>query len=239
MKPRATILLVAVMLCLAPAAARAALSAYSQDFEGLVQADGSALANNGWLVFGNVFNPGGGYLYGYGPFPAPNGGAGFCAIANGQGGPPQGSQQLVVYNDYNNGDHANGNRIEANVYREQVIGAADVGSTYDFQFDAKLGDLVAPTEAVAFIKTLDPNAGYALSNFITFNTAALPNTWGTHMLSIAIGPNLVGHLLQIGFASTTTNYLASGVFYDNINFAPSGSTPAARTTWGRLKKLYR
>jgi hypothetical protein len=124
------------MTCFAVTAARADLSNYSQDFEGLVQADGAALANDGWLIFANVFNPGGGYLYGYGPFTAPNGGPGFSAVASGQGGASQGAQQLVVYSDYNNGDHANGNIIEANVFQEQVIGAIDAGTQWVFQFDA-------------------------------------------------------------------------------------------------------
>ncbi len=77
---------VAVLICLAPAAAFA-LVPYAQNFESLNAADPAALANDGWLVYGNVFNPGGGYLYGYGAFPAPNGTGAFCAIAVGEGGP--------------------------------------------------------------------------------------------------------------------------------------------------------
>jgi hypothetical protein len=239
MQLRATTFLVAAALCLVPAVSRAALSTYTQDFEGLVQADPAALGNDGWRYFGNVFSPALVYLYGYGPGPAPNGGPGFSAIAAGQGGPAQGAQQLVVYSDYNNGDHANGNLIEANVFQEQAIGAADVGNLWEFRFDAKLGDLLPPTTALAFIKTLDPNAGYALSNFITLDTTALPTTWGTYAISIPIGPGLVGHILQIGFANTTTNYVPSGVLYDNINFTSTGPTPAETTTWGRMKALYR
>ena len=42
---------------------QADLASYSQDFEGLNQADTGALAADGWLVFANVFDSGGGYLY--------------------------------------------------------------------------------------------------------------------------------------------------------------------------------
>ena len=82
---KATMFAAALML-LVSSASWADLSPYSQDFEGLVQADPDALANDGWLVFANVFTAGGSYLYGYGPFPAPNGGPAFCGIATGQGG---------------------------------------------------------------------------------------------------------------------------------------------------------
>ena len=92
---------------------------YSQDLESLDRMSPSALAEDGWLVFGNVFE-GESYLYGYGPFPAPNSGESFSAIVTGQGGGPQGTQQLSVYNDYKNADHANGYLIESTVYRERA-----------------------------------------------------------------------------------------------------------------------
>ena len=229
----------AALTLLVFSASWADLSNYSQDFEGLDQANPSALAADGWLVFGNVFSPGGGYLYGYGPDPAPNGGPAFSAIAAGEGGPAQGAQQLVAYNDYNNGDHANGNLIEANLFQEQVVGAADVGSMWTFQFDAKAGDLEAPTTALAFIKTLDPNAGFALTNFITYDTTALPVTWGTYSISLEIDATLVGQIFQIGFSSTTTNYTPSGVLYDNINFAPIPPVSVEADSWSKVKSLYR
>ena len=99
-----------LLCCVAPIAlavlmtvpVHAQLSPYAQDFEFLDQADPGALTTDGWLVFGNVFDGvSGGYLYGYGVFGAPNGGAAFSAIDFGQGGLPQGDQQLVIYNNYN------------------------------------------------------------------------------------------------------------------------------------------
>lgn len=196
-----------------------ALSSYDENFESLNQADGAALTNAGWLVFGNVFDgSNGNFLYGYGVFGAPNGTPGFSSVAAGEGGPDQGNQQLVVYSDYNNGDHGNGHLIEANVFQEQTVDAGDVGSTWTFEFDAKAGDIEDPTTALAFIKTLDPNNGFATTNFITLDTTNLASTWDTYSLSIMIDGGLAGQILQFGFASTATNFNASGNFYDNVSF---------------------
>jgi hypothetical protein len=196
------------------------LAPYSQDFEDLVQSDPAALANDGWLVFANVFGPDWSFWYNYGPFPAPNGGPAFSGIDLGQGGPAQGEQQLVVYNDYNNTNHGDGSNaiIEANVFQEQTIGAADVGSTWRFDFDAKLGNLEGASMAAAFFKTLDPGAGYALTNFITADMTSIPDTWGSYSLSIFIDASLEGQILQFGFMNWASNYEGSGIFYDNLNF---------------------
>ncbi len=219
MASRATMVLVAALLCLAPVAAHAALTPYVGTFEGFGIGEiglPNSLSNDGWLVYGNVFNasiP----LYGYGPYGAPNDGAAFCAVVPGQGGPEQGDNQLSVYSDYNNqGAQTAGYLVEANVYHEQAIEAADVGGTWRLQFDAKLGNLVPPTSAVAFVKTIDPNNGYRMTHLLPIYTTAIPATWNTYTISITVADSLVGQLMQFGFASTTTNNVASGVFYDNI-----------------------
>ena len=220
---RATTALAAVFLLLAPASGHAALTAYSQNFETLVQSDPSALSSNGWLVYGNVFNSTHTtFLYGYGPFPAPNGTGFFCGIDAGQGGVNQGLQQLSVYSDYNNADHAAGNQIESNVYREQTIVAGDVGKRWTFQFDAKLGNLAGTTTALAFVKTLNPANNYATTNFKRANMTTTPATWNTYTLSIVITPGLVGQIAQFGFANTTTLYQPAGVFYDNVSWTTQG-----------------
>jgi uncharacterized repeat protein (TIGR01451 family) len=208
------------MLMLVLPASWAQVTPYSQSFESLAQADPDALANDGWLVYGNVYDSGGGYLYGYGTFPAPNNAGGFCGIASGEGGASQGAQQLSVFSDYNNGDHQNGYLIEANVFQEQTIAAGDVGTTMYFTFDAKMGNLELSSTALAFIKTLDPGAGWATTNFITEDMTSIPTTWGSYSLQITIDAGLVGQILQFGFQSTATNYEGSGIFYDNINFQP-------------------
>lgn len=195
---------------------------YQQTFETLNQASGTALGDDGWLVFANVFNPDWSYGYNYGPFPAPNNAGGFCGIDNtGQGGPEQGTQVLVVYSDYNNGDaHGNGKHLEANVFRERTIVAGDVGRTLTFAADAKRGNINDPagsTTAIAFIKVLkQSDFSYALLAFPTYDTTNLSTSWTRISVSVDITPAMQGELLQVGFASTATNYEPSGNFYDNI-----------------------
>jgi hypothetical protein len=225
----------AVVICMVPVVGLAQ-APYSQDFEALAPVDGS-LAADGWFVFGNVFDPGGGYLYGYGPFPAPNNIGNWCDIVTGQGGPSQGMQQLVVYSDYANGDQAVGNLIESNVFQEQTIAVGATGM-WTFTYDGKMGDLSGVSTALAFIKTLDPNNGYAMTNFITQDMTFTPLTWTGYSLSIDV-TGLDGQILQFGFATTTTNYNPSGIFYDNVNFFEEGGTPVEKSTWSSVKDLYR
>jgi hypothetical protein len=211
------------------------LTPYSQDFEGLAIGDTGALAADGWLVFGNVFDSTHtNYLYGYGTFGAPNDGAAFCQIATGEGGAPQGTQYLNVFSDYNNGDHANGNIIEANVFQEQTIGAGDLGKNFSFVFDYKASSGFGPggaTTTFAFIKVLDPGNGYALVAFPTIETTAASTTdWvNGATINIAIDSGWQGHLLQFGFLSNATHYEPSGVYYDNIGFAEAVPEPASLT----------
>jgi hypothetical protein len=211
----------AVLISLIPAAGQA-LVPYTQNFEGLSQSSLTALSDDGWLVYGNVFSPSGTYLYGYGPFPAPNTGQAFCQVVLGEGGDEQGAQQLVVFSDYNNADHALGRLIESNVYQEQPIEPGHVGEIWRFSFQAKRGNLLAPSTALAFIKTLDPNNGYATTNLITVDMTTIPETWGGYTLAIGIDASLTNQLLQIGFANTASNYVSSAIFYDNLVFGPDG-----------------
>ncbi len=201
--------------------AQAQIVDYSQNFDSMVVADGSAADSSlqdGWLVGANVYNPGGDYLYGYFSFPAPNVGTHFSAVVSGQGGIDQGTNQLSVFSDYNNSsEHTNGNIVESVVFREYTVGAGNVGETWQFEFDAKLGNLAAPTTALAFIKTLNPAAGYAQTNFITSDMTAIPTSWGTYQVSLEIDAGLVGQVFQIGFSNNATNFNSSGVFYDNVN----------------------
>lgn len=209
------------------AAAIADLTPYSQNFENLTLSDTAALTNDGWLVFGNVFESNGDYVYGYGTFPAPNAGNAFCSIASGEAGAAQGQQYLNVFSDYNNGDHANNRRIESNVFQERVVGASNLGKTYKFTFDYKASSMFGPagqTTAAAFIKVLDPTAGYALVAFPTVSTTtASTSAWTTASITITIDNAWTGNIFQIGFMNTATNYEASGVYYDNINFAEVAS----------------
>ncbi len=237
---RFVIALVALLLVALLPATVVGLNLYSEDFEGLSAFSPTALGDAGWLVYGNVFAPDFTYLYGYGAFPAPNdlSAPAFCLIAIGEGGIDQGDQQLVVFSDYNNTDHANGFWIESNVYQEQTIEAGDIGETWVFEFDAKGGNIEGESTAVAFIKTLDPGNGYAITNFIFVDMTDTPVTWGRYSLSLAIDAGLEGQLLQIGFNSTATNYEGSGIFYDNIIFYPDGTVTIENHSWTGVKSLF-
>jgi hypothetical protein len=216
-----------------------ALNPYSQDFESMDAASPTALSDDAWLIFANVFGPDWSYWYGYGVFPAPNGTGAFSGVAVGEGGAGQGAQQLVVFSDYNNAHHAAGAHIECLVFQEQVIGSGDVGETWIFTFDAKLGNLDGSTTAVAFIKTLNPAAGYATTNYIPLDMTSTPTTWTGYTLSLAIDGGLVGQLLQFGFANTATLYEGSGVFYDNVEFFTENPVPTEDMSWGGVKSLFR
>lgn len=220
--------LAAAAMFAAPMASHAALSAYQQSFEGLAAGSPTALGGDGWLGYANVWNSNGSWAYGYGPFAAPNGGGGFSGIAQGQGGPAQGAQQLSVYSDYNNrGAQTSGQRVEANVFQERNIVAADVGTQWVFKFDAKRGNLEGSSTAMAFIKTLDPNAGYQTTNIQSVDLTSVTGAWGTYSLPFTINANPGQTLiLQFGFASTATNDQGSGVFYDNVLFTQAVPEPA-------------
>ena len=197
-----------------------AITNYSQDFEGLDPNDFSVgpLGGDGWLVGANVFDPNGAFLYNYFAFPAPNGSGGFSNLSTAGTGAPVGNVGLVVFSDYNNGDHGVGNLIEANVFQEQTIVPSDVGKTADFSFIAAPGDLGGATTALAFIKTIDPNNGN-LTNFVTQDTTSLPAGNSSFTLSLPIDGSLVGQLFQFGFLNVATNFDPSGVNYDNVNLA--------------------
>lgn len=238
MRNRATAAFLVVLLAGLIPTAGLALTPYSQDFELLVQTDPNALANDGWKIFGNVYNPAGDYLYGYGVFPAPNHNLAFSQITLLEGGVEQGLQQLSIFSDYENADHAVGNLIESNVFQEWTIDAGAVGQTWRFQFDAKKGNLIAPTTALAFIKTIELESGnFFATNFVTADMTDIPTEWGTYFIDLQIIPELVGQLIQIGFACTATNFDSSGIIYDNLFwFTGVSSVPDASAIAGASMK---
>jgi len=237
MKTRsAAILVVAALVGLIPVTGHAQLTSYSQDFEALDPSDPLALSNDGWIIYGNVFTSDTTWFYGYGTFPAPNHNLAFCQIDTGQGGVEQGDQQLVVFSDYENGDHALGYLLEANVFQEQIVGAADVNDIWSFEFQHKRGNIEGSTSAKAFIKTIDPANGYAMTNFISVDMTLIDTLWEGASLQIGIDPLLPGQLLQFGFLNLATNYEGSGIYYDNLVFQKIGyvgvedGAPALATT---------
>ncbi|NNM20098.1 MAG: hypothetical protein HKO55_02345 [Gammaproteobacteria bacterium] len=196
----------------------------------------------GWLVFGNV-SAQESFLYGFGPFPAPNDGDAFSQITTGEGGADQGAQQLNTFSAYNNGDaHPIGDptaacdvagfnvcQVESVIYQQFNIGTDNLGQTWFFRFDAKLPDsefaLAPPSEGEAFIKVLDPTDNlFTLTAEASVDTSSTPTDWQGYGISLTIDPLWVGQVIQIGFANTAANGNPSGIFYDNVNFAPDVDT---------------
>lgn len=120
-------------------------------------------------------------------------------------------------------------QIQAIVYQEiGVISTDDLGKTVTFNFDARRPDdgsavgvnCVSPCTAAAFIKTIDPNNGYATTNNIVLDTTAIAlGTWNSYTLKLDLtNPDLEGQILQFGFENVNRGYDTSGVNYDNVDF---------------------
>jgi hypothetical protein len=222
MKIRTLAPLAIAFLLAAPLTSHAQLSAYSQNFETLAPAppfpdSDSALSDDGWRYFVNVYNPDGSYAYQYGPFPAPNSLAGISSV--GSFGSETGNQNMGVYSDYfNSSAHGSGQLVQTSVFQLQTIGSSDVGTTWNFQFDARRLNLVAPSTALAFIQTLDPSNGQT-SSTVTVDMSAVPDSWDTYVLPFNVTA-AAGQLLQFGFLNNATNYNASTIVYDNISLSP-------------------
>ena len=101
MKRSAVVIIAAAVVCMFAGSA-IAQTPYAQDFEALAPVDGS-LAADGWLVFGNIFDPAGNYLWGHGPWAAPNNIGNWCDIVTGQGGLKDGSAVKILIADANAG----------------------------------------------------------------------------------------------------------------------------------------
>jgi hypothetical protein len=201
---------------------------YEQDYEALDPAGPDALQNDGWLYFGNVFDSTGGFKFGFGPFAAPTTSGQISGIATGEGGPDQGTNQLVVFSNYDccqpGEGHFGTDLVETIVFQEIASIPADfIGKTFTFEFDAKRGNIGGNTTAQAFIRTLDPGAGFATTNNVVLDTTALPTDWGTYSITLDLSdPLLEGQILQFGFSTIASNFESAGNFYDNISFCTDG-----------------
>lgn len=210
--------------------ASAALS-YTEDFESLSPADAAALSGTGWLI-GNVIQAGG-----TGAWFGPNNGApntsaggglnGYSAVVTGQGGATQGTNQLSVFSDYNGWSAFGGagsQTLDTFVYRDLGLVTADmVGQTYEFTYDTKEGNISSgPTaEAYAYITVLKSSDNSFGTIFNDETDTENGIDWNRGTVSVAVDAGMVGELMQIGFRNRTTEWEASGVFYDNLSFSVS------------------
>ena len=226
----------------------AALVTYTQDFEGMTPNQGFSdpdavppfvndLDADGWQIYGIVYetnpynNPAAIIAGQYGPFPAANGDpASIQGVAIGQGGASQGDVVLSKYTDYNNrGAMDAGQYVSASTYQEQTVGAGDVGSTWRFSYDAKMGNLVPDSSAFAYILTQDfVNGGEAFSSNDSTN---LPAEWNRYFVDLEISADMIGDNLTFGFGATAANYNGSGIFYDNLEFAEVSAVPVPAAVW--------
>lgn len=209
--------------------AGSALTVYSNDFEHFTTGDVDD------FVIGNIVNGGAGWFPG--TFGAPGDyNNGYSAIVN-EGGTAQGAKQLSIFSDYNAWSPFTagpGTTIQAFVYRDHgTIAAGDVGKTFRFSFDAKLGNLAAPSQAEAFIKVLkqSDNTYFELANNTFDSDANLTINWGGGFVDLLVDAGMVGELVQFGFNNTATDWGASGVVYDNLGFAEVSAVPVPAAAW--------
>ena len=92
-------------------------------------------------------------------------------------------------------------------------GAAGTGGTG--------GGALCDSNAIAFIKTIDPANNFNQTNLVDQVTTRIPDTWNRYTIELEIVPELVDQLLQVGFAATASNFAPSGVFYDNVVVEPN------------------
>ena len=139
------------------------------------------------------------------------------------GGAFQGAQAMNIYSDYGNGDHANGMLIDALVFQEQEIGAANVGQTWRMRFD----QLQSPPNNVGNDDDEGLHQGPQALGLLLRGAVPerdrhhghLPERLVLAALDVTIDPAWAGELMQFGFASVATNYEDSGRYYDNIDWA--------------------
>jgi hypothetical protein len=226
-KPGLTAIAMISAMAFAPAS-NAALG-YSTDFESYTTGDVED------FKIGNIVNGGAGWFPG--TYGAPGDyNNGYSAIVH-EGGVPQGNNQLSIFSDYNAWSPFTagpGTTIQAFVYRDVGTITGDMlGNTYSFSFDAKLGNIAAPSQAEAFIKVLkQSDASYfELVNNVFDSDANLTVDWGGGQVLLTVDAGMVGELLQIGFNNTATDYGASGVVYDNLSFAAAPAVPVPAAVW--------
>jgi hypothetical protein len=226
-----------VVVAAAAISSQSALAAitYSSDFESIDTTGGDVDVEN--FKIGNIVNGGGGWFPGTFGAPA-NYNTGYSAIVD-EGGAAQGNQQLSIFSDYNGwSPFVDGPGITLQTFVSQdmgVLDAGDVGETYTFTFDGKLGNIVDdPTsQAEAFIKVLKSSDGsfIELANITFDSDAGLTTDWSEgNTIDLLIDAGMVGELIQIGFNTTATDWAPSGVVYDNLSFS-SSPVPVPAAAW--------
>jgi hypothetical protein len=219
----------------------AALTNYSENFESfesLVDATSpTALSGAGFVIYRNVYKDQ--FLTdlqsSIGPSPALNNMNRFAHVVTGEGGTAQGVWQLRVISDYSSGAQLT-NYVDALTLQQQTIGPADLGSTWSFSFDAKLGDkpgdiandVTGDSSAFAWIRAID--GGNTLGE-TRLETTSLGLNWGSYTVSLLIDPSWNEKTLEFGFKSAAKNYSPSGGYYDNLSLTGTSAVPVPAAVW--------
>jgi len=207
---------------------------FSDDFESYSLPDGTTIGG-GWTWYLNGWTDDDGRpgfptcdvpVFGYGPNPAPNSnGTPNWAVSNIAEGAT--GKALNVFSDYGNQNyHGGGDCLETIVFQETVFDAGDAGN-YTFSFDTQVPEaLGAGVTTFAFVKLLDPSAGWSdvFGGTKTVDTA----TAGSKSIDVTLTTGNAGMILQWGFTNVASNNLASSRWYDNVSFAVKALPPKKR-----------
>ena len=201
--------------------AQAAIN-FQTDFE-----SPTALTEDNWAAFINVFSPdcSSQYWYGY-PYAVTNSGPQVAALA-----PGATSQVANIYSDYDNANQGDG-CVEANVYQQFEITESDVGD-YDFSYDVELPPDPANvgTAVNGFIKVFNSDFSATLDSVVQSSSP------GSKTLTITITPDMVGGFVQFGFNNYSTDYDPTGMYYDNVSIGPAARRPGSDLSYEGVPTL--
>ena len=230
MKTRAKALLVAAaVICLIPAAAFAGIMDFTQDFESLDAGQPRRpWAPTAGSYYVTVFAAADtSTLYGYGGAAPNTDSPRDVPDPHREGGEEQGAPATLRFQRLQERRRACGRRHRRNQHLQGIHHrGCRRRQGLHFRFQAKMGNLVAPSTALAFIKTIDPANNYDQTNFISEDMTAIPTEWGGWSLELTIDAGLVGQFFQVGFANMATSYMVpSSIVYDNVVLTTVGGGP--------------
>ncbi|MBT8132727.1 MAG: hypothetical protein HKN56_02650 [Gammaproteobacteria bacterium] len=202
----------ASVLLIASSSAFAAITSFTDDFQGYSSSPNFAP----W----ECFSDNGGFPGGYGCGNPSTTGPQITALANDGAG----NEFLNFYANYDNAPvHTGGapNPQEAiSVFRNFAYDASDTasGDTWIYEFDYKEADSpfgpAGATQVSAFIRVFDGAFNLlADANLDTSGSTA----WQTGQLQITLDSAWTGGFFQVGFANLVGNYESSGMNYDNVS----------------------
>ena len=145
----------------------------------------------------------------------------------------------------NAGGGPDGNKwMEASTFRGYTLAAGETEASLDF--DVSAFNLDGRYTLTAFIKTLDPTAGYGVS---AIDSAVISGTMGTTTLSI--NSLTAGHILQVGWqmdginANGATDWGSATSTLESVQVVPEPATAGLMAIFGggivlfrRIRKKY-